>query len=843
MIRLENVTKIYKAKKGHSTTALNNVSIIFDNKGMTFILGKSGSGKSTLLNVVGGLDRYDSGNITILGKSNKDFKQSDFDSYRNTYVGFVFQEYNLLDDYNVHENIALALQLQQKKIDQKKIESLLEKLDLKDLEYRNVNELSGGQKQRVAIARALIKNPKIILADEPTGNLDSETSKQIMNLFKEISKEKLVIIVSHDTETANNYGDRIIQIKDGNIISDTIKNKISNIELDKYKVIKSKLPFKDSFKLGIGSLKHKKLKLVLTTILIICSLLFLSILDTLSNYDINLAHSKLLSDKDEQFVQIEKSIITESDGYINKELQPLNENDILSIQNKISKNRVFPIFRLKNDYGYDEITETFHILNEFNEGIDTEIVSDNNFNYLSKVTIIGRKPIANNEIVISNYIADLMIKNGIKLDEELYKPKDYQDILNTNKLLPFAKESKIKIVGIINYKLDDYLKVDKKNNENPDSMKQKDFETLSEYQRKKKNIFNKVYVNNDFIDYLNSTETSVINSDYYFQLESDEVSILQEGPVFVPSTLNKDLEYFDGKKWTRTNELKENEIILNINQISDFDINDYRSKLKKYINENLGAEQLELEKSFFEQYIKNYNIIGTTINLNIKDSVRNRANYDNLKIIGITGLITTGDLHFYLSSTILNEYVLKAVPTTGIFILENSQKELKKLMDTFGLKEEISLKSTYNDDVIETIHTVELLKKVSIYVSIVFVIFSAMLISNFIVSSISYRKKEIGILRGLGATNIDVIKIFLWEGIVLATFSFIVTSILLIFVTNLLNMEIVNSGINIILTPFIVTLRQFIVIFLLVYIIVSISSIIPITKISRMKPIDAISNK
>ena len=136
MIELKNVSKIYKSKKGNNTQALDNVTLKFDNKGMNFILGKSGSGKSTLLNIIGGLDKYDSGDMIILGKSSKDFNQADFDSYRNTYIGFVFQEFNILEDYDVYENIVLALQLQQKVVDKKKIDKLLEKLELIELKHR-----------------------------------------------------------------------------------------------------------------------------------------------------------------------------------------------------------------------------------------------------------------------------------------------------------------------------------------------------------------------------------------------------------------------------------------------------------------------------------------------------------------------------------------------------------------------------------------------------------------------------------------------------------------------------------------------------------------------------------
>lgn len=223
MIKISNLMKVYKPKKGVPVYAINDVSLDLGDKGLVFILGKSGSGKSTLLNLIGGLDKYDRGDIIIKGKSTEKFSQSNFDSYRNTYVGFVFQEYNMLDELNVGANIALAIELQGRKATNEEINEILETLDLAGYGKRRINELSGGQKQRIAIARALVKKPEIILADEPTGALDSETGKQLFNTLKKLSEEKLVIVVSHDRETAETYGDRIIELSDGKIIKDVTK--------------------------------------------------------------------------------------------------------------------------------------------------------------------------------------------------------------------------------------------------------------------------------------------------------------------------------------------------------------------------------------------------------------------------------------------------------------------------------------------------------------------------------------------------------------------------------------------------------------------------------------------
>ena len=261
MLEIKNLSKIYKstAKNGVDTKALDNVSLTFPETGMVFLLGKSGSGKSTLLNVCGGLDAPTSGEIIVKGKSSKSFSQSDFDSYRNTFIGFIFQEYNILNEFSVEDNIALALELQGKPKDKKAIAELLDEVDLSGFAKRKPNTLSGGQKQRIAIARALVKSPEIIMADEPTGALDSNTGKQVLDTLKKLSRNKLVIVVSHDRDFAELYGDRIIELKDGKILSDISKAEMPQKEIsDSISTLGEVLCVKSGTNLTDGDMKQIK---------------------------------------------------------------------------------------------------------------------------------------------------------------------------------------------------------------------------------------------------------------------------------------------------------------------------------------------------------------------------------------------------------------------------------------------------------------------------------------------------------------------------------------------------------------------------------------------------------
>lgn len=375
---IHNVSKVYNPKKQAKVNALSNVSLTFGDRGLVFIVGKSGSGKSTLLNILGGLDSCTSGEIIIDGKSTNDFTELDFNRYRNYYVGFVFQEFNLLEKLTVGENLKLALELQGKTATNAEINNALNNVGLTGYAPRKATELSGGQRQRVALARALVKSTKIILADEPTGSLDSNTSEELFNLLKDISKKQLVIIVSHDAESAERYGDRIIRFSDGKVTDDIIKNKqnlssIKNnpdqsiINNDNQQLLpvttnncnrfdintqnkKTSLKFSRIFKMGLGIIATHPIRMLITVFLFFITLAFLGVGITASSMSKNDIMYNLIS----------------NNNLINiLSVNDVNGENLDSIKNK------FP------QYDYYEIydTDTFNV--EFNHF--TEINKGDNF--------------------------------------------------------------------------------------------------------------------------------------------------------------------------------------------------------------------------------------------------------------------------------------------------------------------------------------------------------------------------------------------------------------------------------------------------------------------------------
>lgn len=266
MLQLQHISKVYHTGN-QEFHALKDISIRFRENEFVSILGQSGSGKTTLLNIIGGLDQYTSGDLLIQGESTKQFKNRDWDSYRNHTIGFVFQSYNLIGHQTALSNVEIAMTLSgvSKAERKKRAIEALERVGLKDHLYKKPNQMSGGQMQRIAIARALVNNPKVVLADEPTGALDSETSVQIMELLKDIAKERLVIMVTHNPELAQAYSTRIVQVLDGNILSDS--NPYEPIEESKQGDIqftKTKMSFMTALALSFNNLLTKKGRTFLT---------------------------------------------------------------------------------------------------------------------------------------------------------------------------------------------------------------------------------------------------------------------------------------------------------------------------------------------------------------------------------------------------------------------------------------------------------------------------------------------------------------------------------------------------------------------------------------------------
>ena len=272
MLEIKNITKIYKTE-GFEQKALDKVSVNFRKSEFASVLGPSGSGKTTLLNIIGGLDKYTNGDLVINGVSTKKYKDADWDSYRNHRIGFVFQSYNLISHQTILRNVELALTLSgvSKKERIKRAKAALKEVGLEKHIHKKPNQLSGGQMQRVAIARALVNNPDIILADEPTGALDSSTSVQIMEILKKVSEDKLVIMVTHNPELANTYSNRIINLQDGHIVDDSNPFDGKDIEVEEKKVTKSntkktKMSFITALSLSLNNLLTKKGRTVLVSI-------------------------------------------------------------------------------------------------------------------------------------------------------------------------------------------------------------------------------------------------------------------------------------------------------------------------------------------------------------------------------------------------------------------------------------------------------------------------------------------------------------------------------------------------------------------------------------------------
>ena len=373
MLKLEKITKDYQS--GDTTVkALKGIDIEFRKNEFVSILGQSGCGKTTLLNIIGGLDRYTSGDLVINGKSTKEFKNKEWDAYRNYSIGFVFQSYNLIPHQTILSNVELALTISgvSKKERKQRAIKALEDVGLKEQIHKKPNQLSGGQMQRVAIARALVNNPDIILADEPTGALDTQTSVQIMEILKEIAKEKLIIMVTHNPELAEKYSTRIVKILDGVITDDSkpFTKEDQEKEEIKAKTGRTSMKFFTALRLSLNNLMTKKGRTLLTSfagsIGIIGIALILAIStgvqnyiskveeDTLSSYPITIEESTIdMSSMMQSMMGTGENTEKQEDGKVHS-ADIMNEM-VTTLSNKKENNNLAELKKYL-DEGNNEIT-------------------------------------------------------------------------------------------------------------------------------------------------------------------------------------------------------------------------------------------------------------------------------------------------------------------------------------------------------------------------------------------------------------------------------------------------------------------------------------------------------
>ncbi len=909
MLEIKNLSKIYKPKKGVPVTALKNVNLKLSDTGMVFLLGKSGSGKSTLLNLLGGLDRYDNGEIIINGVSSKDFKQSHFDSYRNTYVGFIFQEYNILDEFNVGENIAIALKLQGKKATDEKINEILHQVDLDGYGNRKPNELSGGQKQRVAIARALVKNPEIIMADEPTGALDSNTGRQVLDTLKKLSKEKLIIVVSHDRDFAESYADRIIELADGEIIGDkTVDNDVSedsqnlifteksvtvkggyhlteddlkriNDYIDgiktgdltitvsknkggkfkdtdsekiiaerhkEFKLIKSKLPIQNALKMGAGGLKHKKFRLVITILLSCIAFGLFGLADTFAAYNHIKVCTNSIYDTGIDYAAVVKSRQYGDRWYDYNNY--LSDDDLSSIKKNagVLLNGVFVPRGADLSFNINinpesKTSETEHEIYQTYFSGYTEINAQklNEFGYN---LVAGKLPDGTkNEIAVSDYIFEVFKKTQytdgtLGKDAKGNEVVIYSDIKNYSDLLGKTltiNGNKYTVVGIVDtdFDISRYESLIIKKDDQSSARQIIDYALINEfYSHKDNSLVSMMMVGDGAIDKLIALEAPInaINKGYLW-FHGDKFSV---DPSYLTTLENvdaSDIKWVNGEKTI----LSEKEIVVFEECIEFWDVEnavkkadggiDYVGSLKKDNLANISKNMFVSDEYTDED---GYTVVGV---------IENKEKYSKF---GRTAVV---------SNELLNEFssIEDGKYTSAIGAMPESQDAIKTLVsycynDDDGIRYPLQNAATFELDMIS--EELKEFAKVFLYIGLGFALFAAVMLANFIGTSISYKKQEIGILRAIGSRSNDVFRIFFSESFIIALINFVLSSIGVFAVTQILN-NLVRKEAGILITFLTFGPRQIILLLFVSIFVAFVASYIPVKRIASKKPIDAIRDR
>lgn len=931
MLELKHISKKYNSKQSGETLALDDINVKFSDTGLVFILGKSGSGKSTFLNVLGGLDTADQfsyiekqkknskkikkttnekdslsdnldkqtvpSEILINDKSSNEFSESDFDSYRNTYIGFVFQNFNILEEYNVYDNIKLAVQLQNKKISEKDIDEILEQVDLPDYGRRRPNELSGGQRQRVAIARALIKEPSVILADEPTGALDSETSIQILNILKSLAKEKLIIVVSHDKLLAKQYADRIIYLDSGKIVKDESKTK-AYIEKEKHIEIIDEDTIRIPPGVDLSDNDVKKIKQLLKSK---NKESFISVSDStefeeafpkkVETYSKGQKISKFLNTNESKLIDKHE---TKREMISSK--FPLNDAIHMAFTNFKSKRFrlvltiflsiialcIFGVASIMS--GYDKETsyaKTFYEGNAYVMNIlNQEKISDNgnSSDYLS-VSHTSKTLKKLDDIIIDSYAyiypvdtfeSEVFDSNKVVVSDTeifdnsshpVFKPSRFDSILvNKNDMFKIAygeKPIEDNECAISDMYAEYILKCGLRISLEDGSIVKLTVENFEQLLNKKIVVGSKKYI-----------LTGIFKTNYYiYKQQYNEFSEEERSPKNIK--YKEFLEHYEFDKQFGFSSILVNDNFPEVykNQLLHYEANLFMNVPNSDANEkasivkdnqyNLAQGQVYLSALFYRNMAYGYNSTKTFEQLQsdfkfpveyefytrISDNqLSKNKNYSKTyKVMGIYNDIETlGKPTIILNRHDFSDIVDETYMPSKIF--------MNSWMSGTDLEKEIS---TLHDNGFEVdARNLDSIKRVGdlmtefvgiFYISAgILAVFVMLLMYSFIAGSIQNKQKEIGILRAIGARSIDVMLIFIIESLLIGLIILLFTVPIVGFGSKFLNMYLLS------LLPVQLVELNFAQIWQIIGLtlgIVVVSSFFPVYNISRKKPIDAINNK
>lgn len=812
MLQLKNITKNYLSGD-NEVQALKGIDIEFRENEFVSILGQSGCGKTTLLNIIGGLDRYTSGDLIINGKSTKEFKDKDWDTYRNHSVGFVFQSYNLIPHQTVLANVELALTISGvgKAERKKRAIEALQKVGLGDQLNKKPNQMSGGQMQRVAIARALVNDPDILLADEPTGALDSKTSVQVMEILKEISKDKLIIMVTHNPELAEKYSSRIVKLLDGKIIDDSNPYKSSEEDVKKARNKKDKsgkasMKFTTAVRLSLNNLMTKKGRTFLTSfagsIGIIGIALILSIShgmqsyinrveeDTLSSYPLTIQEASIdvTSMLEAMMGNGEKEEHNDNKIYS----RPIVNNILETVSTKLQTNNLEE-FKKYLESGDTNIKDYINAIQyEYNLNLNIyKQNEDKTYQQVNPSKVFDE--LGFGEMMESRQSASSMMSSSMAMTQT----DVWTEMLDNQNLLQSQYDV---LAGNWPTKYNEVVLIVDENNEVSDytlySLGIKDIKELNESMEKIKNK-EKVEAGESesysYDDLLNYKFKILLNTDYYkksgnaWQDKSNDdeymknvvenaeeitiVGIIKPNEETVSSSgagmigYTKELKEYVINKINETEIVKEQKENPNINvftgiefpenQNSSFDYSQLTDEQRMYMSTLSEAELAELMKNYAEN---------------------STATYDsNLSTLGVVDLNKPSTINIYPK-----DFESKDMITTRISEYNDKQ--------TNDGKEENVI--TYTDIVGVMMSSVSTIIDVISYVLIAFVGIS-LVVSSIMIGIITYisvleRTKEIGILRSIGASKKDVSRVFNAETLIIG----LVAGLIGIVVTLLLNIPI-----------------------------------------------------